>query len=416
MPPHQLTLRAGMVLVLMRNIDQYMGLCNGTRLQLIGKCGENLKCTVLSGPMANIGGFTLIPRVRFEYGRKSDEKDINRFVRIQYPVIPAFAMTINKAQGQTLERVGLHLGTQVFSHGQVYTAFSRVTSRDGIRIYNDRPKRANFIVNRVYEELLDKRSARTPSPTVPADKRISRDQWSSIPGLGSTPPAAWTRGVPAAEQGDTDYNDGRAPDITDVLPHDGANDFDWACMEFDLDENDPSQPPDRNAFNHKFLAGEQVDIPAWDNDDTGEYIYCEEHTKTLTHLSLAHCKITLIKSDITKLHVDAIVNAANERLQEGSGVCGAIFRAAGPAKLKNECDLFGRCSTGDAVITAAYDIKNVRSIIHAVGPIVKGGRATVKHQRDLGACYTRSLDLAKAHGLRSIVTMTMWRSSLIHVL
>lgn len=175
MPPHLLTFRKGMVLVLMRNIDQYMGLCNGTRLQLISKVGENLKCTVLSGPMAKTGGYTLIPRVRFEYGRKSDETNIDRFVRIQYPVIPAFAMTINKAQGQTLQRVGLHLGTQVFSHGQVYTGFSRVTSREGIKIYNDRPKRPNFIINRVYEELLDAETARTPSP-VGAGKPASRSR------------------------------------------------------------------------------------------------------------------------------------------------------------------------------------------------------------------------------------------------
>lgn len=279
MPPHLLTFRPGMVLVLMRNIDQYMGLCNGTRLQLIGKFGENLKCTVLSGPMAKTGGFTMIPRVRFEYGRKSDERNIERFVRIQYPVIPAFAMSINKAQGQTLQRVGLHLGTQVFSHGQIYTAFSRVTSREGIRIFNDRPKRPNFIVNRVYHELLDQESARTPSPTVPESQRIDRNQWPAITGLRTTPPASWStviEAVPQTSQTDMEveigseddecnvFPDGRAPDVADQSVDD-ADDLDWAEMEFDMDELPAPQPPNRNiAFNFVFDDAEQIDKDAWD--------------------------------------------------------------------------------------------------------------------------------------------------------
>ena len=114
-------------------------------------------------------------------------------------------------------------------------------------------------------------------------------------------------------------------------------------------------------------------------------------------------KITLIKEDITKLHVDAIVNAANAQLHEGGGVCGAIFKAAGSAELQRECDLYGGCPTGNAVITGAYGITNVRSIIHAVGPIVLARHVTEDNQRDLSMCYARSLELAKEHGLRSIV-------------
>ena len=275
MPPHLLTFRPGMVLVLMRNIDQYMGLCNGTRLQLVGKMGENLKCTVLSGPMAKSGGFTLIPRVRFEYGRKSDDTNIDRFVRVQFPVIPAFAMTINKAQGQTLQRVGLHLGTQVFSHGQIYTGFSRVTSREGIRIFNDRPKRPNFIINRVYEQLLDNQSAGTPSPTVPECQRIERDQWPVVPGIDATQPSSWATAVvaeqelvvPAQNEEDAVFADGRAPDI--YAYQDAAVDFDWDGIEFNFDEPAVAQPPNRNAFNHFFPDVDQVDVPAWDQDPPG---------------------------------------------------------------------------------------------------------------------------------------------------
>jgi O-acetyl-ADP-ribose deacetylase (regulator of RNase III) len=118
---------------------------------------------------------------------------------------------------------------------------------------------------------------------------------------------------------------------------------------------------------------------------------------------LVSFKITLIKADITKLQVDAIVNAANAQLCEGGGVCGAIFKAAGPAQLQNDCNLYGGCPTGNAVITGAYGIKNVRSIIHAVGPIVLARNVTEDNQRDLSMCYTESLDLAKKHGLKSIV-------------
>ncbi|KAH7697639.1 MACRO domain-containing protein 1, partial [Aphelenchoides avenae] len=405
MPPHLLTFRPGMVLVLMRNIDQYMGLCNGTRLHLIGKFGENLKCTVLSGPMAKAGGYTLIPRVRFEYGRKSDETNIDRFVRIQYPVIPAFAMTINKAQGQTLQRVGLHLGTQVFSHGQVYTGFSRVTSREGIKIFNDRPKRPNFIINRVYEELLDAESARTPPPIVPESQRIDRDQWPSVPGLDTTPPASWTRGVnevdgldfsvhsddpdvaddaTAVGNDNAEFTEGRAPDIVAYQQRDTDHDLDWTGVEFGFDEPADTQPPNRNVFNLLFPAGEQIDTAAWDFEPKVPY------------------KITLIKADITKIEVDAVVNAANAQLRAGGGVCGAIFKAAGHAQLQHECDLYGGCQTGDAVITGAYGMKQVRNIIHAVGPVVLARNVTRANARDLGTCYTRSLDLAKEHGLRSI--------------
>ncbi|KAH7707938.1 MACRO domain-containing protein 1 [Aphelenchoides avenae] len=405
MPPHLLTFRPGMVLVLMRNIDQYMGLCNGTRLQLIGKVGENLKCTVLSGPMAKSGGYTLIPRVRFEYGRKSDETNIDRFVRIQYPVIPAFAMTINKAQGQTLQRVGLHLGTQVFSHGQVYTGFSRVTSREGLKIFNDRPKRPNFIINRVYEELLDAESAQTPPPMAPESQRIDRDRWPSVPGLGPTQPASWIRGVKildgsevsvrsedtnvedyasASDNDDAVFTEGRAPDIIAYDQRDAADDLDWTGVEFGFDEPAATEPPNRNAFNLLFPDGNQVDTAAWDMEPD------------------VPCKITLIKADITTLPVDAVVNAANAQLRAGVGVCRAIFKAAGVAQLQQECDLYGGCQTGDAVLTGAYGVKQVRNIIHAVGPVVLARNVTEANRRDLGTCYTRSLDLAKAQGLRSI--------------
>lgn len=115
-------------------------------------------------------------------------------------------------------------------------------------------------------------------------------------------------------------------------------------------------------------------------------------------------EIVLAFRDITKLDVHAIVNAAQSNLQAGGGVCGAVFRAAGRRQLQAECDRHGHCNTGDAVLTLSYDIRNVRNIIHAVGPKVPHGRVTTVHRRELASCYKQSLDLAKQHGLRSIVS------------
>jgi O-acetyl-ADP-ribose deacetylase (regulator of RNase III) len=109
-------------------------------------------------------------------------------------------------------------------------------------------------------------------------------------------------------------------------------------------------------------------------------------------------RIELVIGDITMLDVDAIVNAANEALMPGGGVCGAIFRAAGP-ELKTECEDLGGCETGDAKITRGYRLK-ARHVIHAVGPVWGGG------DRDedalLASCYRRALALAAANGLTSI--------------
>ena len=102
---------------------------------------------------------------------------------------------------------------------------------------------------------------------------------------------------------------------------------------------------------------------------------------------------------ITDLDTDAVVNAANEGLWAGSGVCGAIFRAAGHAKLQAACSKIGHCDTGSAVITPGFDLK-ANYIIHAVGPVWKGGN----HQEPalLRGAYYSSLELAVKNGCRSI--------------
>jgi O-acetyl-ADP-ribose deacetylase len=102
--------------------------------------------------------------------------------------------------------------------------------------------------------------------------------------------------------------------------------------------------------------------------------------------------------DITKLDVDAIVNAANERLLPGGGVCGAIHRAAG-RELADACRAIGHCPTGAAVITPGFGLQ-ARHVIHAVGPVWQGGGAG--EEALLRGCYTTSLSLAAEAGAREI--------------
>lgn len=109
-------------------------------------------------------------------------------------------------------------------------------------------------------------------------------------------------------------------------------------------------------------------------------------------------RVRVVEGDITRLDVDAIVNAANEQLAPGGGVCGAIHAAAGP-ELARACRAVSPCATGDARMTPGFNLK-ARHVIHAVGPIWHGGGAGEAEL--LAAAYRRSLALAQGAGLDSI--------------
>ena len=145
-PQHRLVLKNGCPVILLRNLDVSRGLCNGTRLW-IRRCNNRvLEAEVATGTHA--GDIVFIPRIPIH---ASDPNLPFRFSRVQFPVRLAFAMSINKAQGQTLDKVGLYLQRPVFSHGQLYVALSRATRPNGLHVFSE----ANQSPNVVYKEVFN---------------------------------------------------------------------------------------------------------------------------------------------------------------------------------------------------------------------------------------------------------------------
>ena len=128
LPPHRLELKVGVPVLLIRTINAKEGHCNGSRYVVTGLHTRNIECEALSGPKR--GKRVLFSKMKFKPNEMADL----HFRRTQFPLRPAFAMTSNKVQGQTLEKVGISLVRQFFTHGQLYVAMSRVKSPHGLSV------------------------------------------------------------------------------------------------------------------------------------------------------------------------------------------------------------------------------------------------------------------------------------------
>jgi hypothetical protein len=149
LPLSHLKLKEGCPLMLLRNLDPANGLCNGSRMVLLKIQSHVLQCRILGGKHA--GKIAFIPRINLE---PSSEQLPIKLRHRQFPVHLAFAMTVNKAQGQSVKHVGLNLQTPVFSHGQLYVALSRCTSKDRIKVLFPEGQVGNHTPNIVYPEIL----------------------------------------------------------------------------------------------------------------------------------------------------------------------------------------------------------------------------------------------------------------------
>ncbi|KAJ0502191.1 putative DNA helicase [Helianthus annuus] len=150
-PPHELELKVNVPVILIRNINQTSGLCNGTRLIVTQLLSRVIEAQIMTG--TTIGQRVYIPRITLTH---VDEQLPFTFKRKQFPLKLCYAMTINKSQGQSLNKIGIYLLEPLFGHGQLYVALSCATSPQSLKILCVPNANAplNFTKNIVYSDFL----------------------------------------------------------------------------------------------------------------------------------------------------------------------------------------------------------------------------------------------------------------------
>jgi ATP-dependent DNA helicase PIF1 len=168
--PHELRLKVGIPIILLRNVSPALGLANGTRLVIMHLSRSVIQAKILTG--SHVGNVVCIPRINMN--TDADDKTIPvQIRRRQFPVRPAFAMTINKSQGQAFQEIAIYLPAPVFAHGQLYVALSRVGDPRKITILITHPLLPNqppalpMTLNVVYTEIFQHVNAPRPQQQQP---------------------------------------------------------------------------------------------------------------------------------------------------------------------------------------------------------------------------------------------------------